>query len=182
MITHFYSDPHFGHANIIRYCERPFADLGEMHRELIARYNATVGEDDFVLWLGDAFLMKAKDATALLAGLNGRKAIIVGNHDRSKARMAEVGFAFAADTLTLHMAGRRVLASHYPYAGSEGRGEKVDERYAERRPPRVKGQVLLHGHVHSKRRRDGAMIHVGVDAWDFAPVPFADVAALVAEV
>jgi calcineurin-like phosphoesterase family protein len=48
VITHFYSDPHFGHTNIIKYCDRPFASVDEMNEELVARYNASVGPDDFV--------------------------------------------------------------------------------------------------------------------------------------
>jgi len=35
-VIFFTSDTHFGHENIIRYCQRPFADVGEMDRELIA--------------------------------------------------------------------------------------------------------------------------------------------------
>ena len=41
----FTSDLHLGHANIIRYCDRPFANVGEMDAELIRRWNETVGEE-----------------------------------------------------------------------------------------------------------------------------------------
>ena len=49
----FTSDLHLGHANIIRYCDRPFANVGEMDAELIRRWNETVGEEDVVYFLGD---------------------------------------------------------------------------------------------------------------------------------
>jgi calcineurin-like phosphoesterase family protein len=49
----FTSDTHFGHANIIKYCGRPFASVEEMNRELIARWNAVVGPRDTVYHLGD---------------------------------------------------------------------------------------------------------------------------------
>lgn len=31
MTTHFYSDPHFGHHNIIEFCKRPFTSTAEMN-------------------------------------------------------------------------------------------------------------------------------------------------------
>lgn len=50
------SDLHLGHANIIRYCDRPFADVREMNDELIRRWNETVSSDDEVWVLGDVAL------------------------------------------------------------------------------------------------------------------------------
>ena len=39
----FTSDLHIGHANIIRFCNRPYADVNEMNADLIRRYNEVVG-------------------------------------------------------------------------------------------------------------------------------------------
>ena len=30
---------------------------------------------------------------------------------------------------------------------------------------------LLHGHVHARWRQQGRMVNVGVDVWDYTPVP-----------
>jgi len=46
MTTWFTADLHLGHRNIIEYCNRPFADVDEMNRALIANWNQVVG--DFV--------------------------------------------------------------------------------------------------------------------------------------
>ena len=44
----FTADPHFGHTNIIRYENRPFASAEEMDQELIRRWNETVSPEDTV--------------------------------------------------------------------------------------------------------------------------------------
>ena len=35
----FTADEHYGHTNIIKYCERPYASVGEMDAEIIKRHN-----------------------------------------------------------------------------------------------------------------------------------------------
>ena len=46
MTTWLTADTHFGHQNIIRYCQRPFDRVEEMDRVLVQRWNARVGVDD----------------------------------------------------------------------------------------------------------------------------------------
>ncbi len=169
-IDYFYSDPHFGHGPVIGYCNRPFDDVDHMNREMIARYNSRVGSSDVVLWLGDCFLCPKAAALEVMSQLNGRKLLVLGNHDGSASRMTSFGFMAVAQQMKLEIAGRRATACHYPYSGTgDGRGEKLGERFEELRPARVKGEVLLHGHTHERKRRRENMIHCGVDAWDYAP-------------
>ncbi|WP_128477277.1 metallophosphoesterase family protein [Halorussus pelagicus] len=47
------SDTHFDHRNIINYCDRPYDSVERMNDALVANWNATVGEDDDVIFLGD---------------------------------------------------------------------------------------------------------------------------------
>ena len=47
------SDTHFGHANIIRLCNRPFQDVERMDNTLINNWNNTVSNKDTVYILGD---------------------------------------------------------------------------------------------------------------------------------
>lgn len=49
----FTSDTHFGHENIIRFCNRPFRNAEEMNAELIRRWRETVPKDGIVFHLGD---------------------------------------------------------------------------------------------------------------------------------
>ena len=52
-MDYYISDLHLGHANVIRWDKRPFDSIGEMHREVIRRWNCTVTPKDTVWLLGD---------------------------------------------------------------------------------------------------------------------------------
>jgi calcineurin-like phosphoesterase family protein len=78
MRTFIISDLHLGHANIIKYCNRPFTSVEEMNATLVSNWNKTVGENDRVLFLGD--LARSKSGY-WIKQLNGRKTMIKGNHD-----------------------------------------------------------------------------------------------------
>ena len=45
----FTSDSHFHHANIIKYCNRPFSSVEEMNQVMIERWNEVVKPDDVVV-------------------------------------------------------------------------------------------------------------------------------------
>ncbi|HVP96003.1 2'-5' RNA ligase family protein [Methanoregula sp.] len=81
------SDLHLGHANIIRYCSRPFvpSDVAEMDRVLIANWNCCISGDDKVYFLGDLrYGKQARPETEYKTLLNGNITFLAGNHDRSK--------------------------------------------------------------------------------------------------
>lgn len=78
------SDTHFYHDNIIKYCNRPYANAIEMNEDMIAKWNAVVGKDDIVWHLGD-FSFGSKDhVKEIVARLNGRINLVMGNHDHHK--------------------------------------------------------------------------------------------------
>jgi len=54
----FTADEHYGHTNIIRYCDRPFGSVEEMDTEIIERHNKFVGSQDVVIHAGDFTLAK----------------------------------------------------------------------------------------------------------------------------
>lgn len=82
----FISDPHFGHANIIRYCDRPFKDVQEMNETLIKNWNDTVNPDDIIFILGDIAFGGAATFEEIVPKLNGRKYLVLGNHDYKNVR------------------------------------------------------------------------------------------------
>lgn len=183
----FYSDPHFGHKRVIELCNRPYADTDAMEADFIRRYNAKVGPNDTVIWCGDCFFCSREKAKEIMAKLNGKKILVRGNHDQSPSRMLTYGFDFVCEFLCLKIAGKMVKVCHYPYGpGLKGRiraiWKKFDLRYLERRPKRVKGQYLIHGHTHSAKRQDGTAIHVGLDAWNYNPVPITEIESIIMKI
>ena len=76
------ADTHFGDENIRRYENRPFPDTETMDREMIKRWNETVGENDLVYHLGDFCSQGEERCRELIAELHGRKRLLIGNHDQ----------------------------------------------------------------------------------------------------
>jgi calcineurin-like phosphoesterase family protein len=83
MAVWFTADTHFGHANIIRHCQRPFAGVEEMDAHLLDRINERVGVDDILYHLGDfAILKRGADVAAYRSRIRCRRVVLVlGNHD-----------------------------------------------------------------------------------------------------
>ena len=89
----FTADQHFGHKNIIEYCNRPFSDVEEMNEALIENWNKTVDNNDKIFVLGDFALGSSENIIKWGRALKGNKMLILGNHDRaSKSVYLEAGF------------------------------------------------------------------------------------------
>jgi len=176
MRTWFSSDHHFGHANVIRYCGRPYADVDEMNRDMVRRWNDSVGPRDVVYYLGD-FAMGAASAWAgFRERLQGRLILVRGNHDRAaKFMVEEVGFESAVDNVVVTVDGVRLWLNHYPPAADRS---DVDHRgrqgYVRPLAPEPY-DVALCGHVHQLWRIRDGVINVGVDRWSFAPISLGQV-------
>lgn len=78
---YFISDTHFNHKNIMRFCDRPFVSLEEMEKQMIELWNNTVKENELVFILGDVIFGGSEIYERILPQLNGRKWLILGNHD-----------------------------------------------------------------------------------------------------
>lgn len=74
------ADPHFGHENIIKYCNRPFRDVDEMNNTIVKNWNLAVRKEDKVFVLGD-FALRRENVSKFGKILNGKKILIKGNHD-----------------------------------------------------------------------------------------------------
>lgn len=193
----FTSDHHFGHARINELAGRPFSSPEEAAETMIERHNERVEPGDAVWLLGDLCMGTIAESLPYLARLNGRKHLISGNHDRTfagqesspqkaaewvKRYKGEGGLSSIITGTGFAKAGRPVQIPfgfefepvwlwHFPYTGDSQEGECFD-RWRPQPPAKGTRPWLLHGHTHSTERVDVAnrQIHVGVDAWDFAPV------------
>lgn len=77
-------DNHFYDSNIINYC-RDFASVLEMNEYMVENWNSVVENNDTIFVLGDFFDFSnctETQAIEILNRLNGRKILIVGNHDK----------------------------------------------------------------------------------------------------
>lgn len=84
--TFFTSDTHFYHANILKYCNRPFSSVEEMNEKLIENWNSVVGKNDIVWHLGDFSFGKKENVSEIVPKLNGRINLVMGNHDHQKIK------------------------------------------------------------------------------------------------
>lgn len=176
MTTWLTSDLHLGHANIIRYCGRPFGDVGHMDAELVRRWCERVMPEDVVWVLGDVAMGRITESLAKVAGLPGEKHLVAGNHDRCweghrdhqkwLEPYRDAGFVEIVSRADVDLGEGVVLpACHFPY-----RGDSLDEERYERHRPVDDGRWLLHGHVHERWQVEDRQVNVGVDVWDYAPV------------
>ncbi len=84
----FTADFHLGHANIIRYCDRPFADAASMDTEIIERLNSAVAKRDLLYFLGD-FCRFGKEALDYRRRIRCKNIFFVeGNHDIGTRKIA----------------------------------------------------------------------------------------------
>ena len=181
MAVFFTSDLHLYHANVIRYCARPFTSVEEMNEIIVKNWNETVGPDDTVYCLGD-FAMAFRPVETFTARLMGKKYLVPGNHDfchsyhkrsrnpdqRAKwiQKYVDHGWIVLPEQTTLDIPGvATVNLCHHPYHLTHA----ADNKYKKWRP-KDDGRWLLCGHVHEKWKVVDKMINIGVDQWGFKPV------------
>lgn len=162
------SDTHFNHANIIKYCNRPFSSVEEMNETIIANWNKVVPEDDTVYHLGDFALGDKSLIPNILERLNGYKEFLMGNHDNLNImlEMRKQGLIENISWEEVIKVGKKtIILNHFPF------GSLPDP--ASNRPV-----IQLHGHVHSTPDKPwnyfDNQYDVGMDNNNFTPVNLAD--------
>jgi calcineurin-like phosphoesterase family protein len=153
MTNYFTSDSHFGHENVIRYCNRPFANADEMDEAMIERWNAIVKPNDTVYHLGD-FAMGKNAAPNILRRLNGTKHLIWGNHDSNQTRKLDL-WASSQYALEIKEADKLIVLCHYSMRVWN------KSHY---------GSLMLYGHSHGSMEGNDQSLDVGVDCWNFEPI------------
>lgn len=161
----FSADLHFGHFNIIEYCNRPFTSSEEMDTTIIDNINAKVGKSDRLFCLGD-FCFKSQASDYLKRIVCKNVWLIKGNHDYKPSQ--KDGFA---QVLDYHEEKydigekhkKRVVMFHYPIL-------EWNQSF--------RGSYMLFGHVHGNRNKQYQNqygLDVGVDSHSFSPLSFDDI-------
>ena len=158
----FTADEHYGHTNIIDYCNRPFDNVHEMDKALIDNHNLVVKNSDIVIHAGD-FTMNRKYGYVLqryVNVLNGNHIFLKGSHDRwLKGKDAPQIYELKiVKTLIVvcHYAMRTWAKSHY-------------------------NSWHLFGHSHGRLDPIGKSWDIGVDNNHFFPVSYYDIKNIMAQ-
>lgn len=165
MTDFFTSDHHFGHRNIIDYCNRPFKVIKDMDEFMIKRWNEVVGPNDTVYHLGDFCLGSPAQCGTILEQLNGKKVLIRGNHDSCSRTAYRQRVGFLEVYLCLEVHGMKLC--HFPATGDD---ERHGDKHFDKRPSLKDGEWLLCGHVHDIWKFKGRQFNVGVDVHDYYPL------------
>ncbi len=160
----FTSDLHFGHKNIIKYCDRPYKNTHEMNKDLIERWNDVVKPDDTVINLGDVCFGNPEK---YLSRLNGRHILIIGNHD--KKRFSKL-YDEAYNYTSIKIGTYNVFLHHRPI-GVKDPLERGRDIYRDIIRLSKDYDYIVCGHIHEKWVSNKRNLNVGVDVWGFSPIP-----------
>lgn len=170
MNTYFTADTHFGHGNIIKYCNRPFANAYEMDDALVKNWNAVVGPEDTVYHLGD---FSFGPPESYLPRLNGHIHFVFGNHDKAMRHTRQTTrwnhkVTWLPDLAEVTVEGQKIVLCHYAM--------RVWNKSHH-------GTWHLYGHSHGSLPDDpnACSIDVGVDVHGYRPIAFDEVSIYMAK-
>lgn len=133
-MIYFTSDLHLGHANAIKFTNRPFQSVEQMNDGLIRNINETVMTNDELWILGDfAFKVNMAAAKQFRDQINCKTVhMITGNHDKDYTR--DHIFQSVQHYKELKNEYGKFILFHYPIYEWNGAHN---------------GTIHLHGHIHS---------------------------------
>jgi calcineurin-like phosphoesterase family protein len=148
----FTADLHFGHANVIKHCSRPFANVVEMDDAILAAINMKVRPTDTLWVLGD-FAFRGRDPKHYREQINCQDVrLLLGNHDK-RVKSTKAGFKHVGDVAEISVGKQRIWLSHYAHRSW---------------PASHRGSWHLYGHSHGAlnsedESRNTNALDVGVD-------------------
>lgn len=172
----FTSDLHFGHKNILDFCNRPYKTVSEMNVGLIDNWNSVVPENGMVFVLGDFCFGNATLWENCRNALHGKICLIKGNHDKLASNVTESKlFEEVCIQKTIQIDDRLVIMNHYPFLCYAGTYQN---------PKTATWQLF--GHLHLSKTGIGldskrtincfpTQYDVGVDLNDYKPLTWQQV-------
>ena len=164
----FTADFHFGHSNIIRYCNRPFRSVEEMDQTILERLNASAKANDILYFLGDFCIGSKARALQHREQIRCRKIFaLAGNHDKEARKLTEE-FSWLNNLAEISIHGQPIVLCHYAL--------RVWNRSHH-------GAWHLYGHSHGNLpdTPTSLSMDVGVDTHDFRPWHFDQINLLMTE-
>ncbi len=164
----FTADFHFGHNNIIRYCNRPFRSVEEMDQTILDRLNASVKANDILYFLGDFCIGSKAKALEHRKQIRCKKIFAVpGNHDKQVRKLTDE-FSWFSNLAEISIHGQPIVICHYAM--------RVWNRSHH-------GAWHLYGHSHGNLpdTPTSLSMDVGVDTHDFRPWHFDEISLLLTE-
>ena len=152
----FTADTHFNHANIIRFCNRPFSDVLEMNETMIENWNKVVKTKDTVYHLGD---LGFGEFGYILDRLNGKIVLIRGSHDKDALVYHDRLDCFS-NLREIYIEGQPIILCHYCMRVWS------KSHY---------NSWHLYGHSHGNLAPQGKSWDVGVDSNEFIPISFTQI-------
>lgn len=158
---------YYSHSNIIRYCDRPFANVKEHDDALIENHNSLVKPGDIVIHIGDfVFFREAYLFMNIFRRLNGTFIVFRGNHDKyfhlqydGKKLSHYFREYHESGQGELKIGGEKIFFNHYPCISWNAS---------------THGRIHLFGHRHSSPSKVVAHMpnsyDCGVDNNDYKPV------------
>lgn len=175
----FVSDTHFNHGNILKFrtkypdgdLVRPgFLDVQHMNETMIENWNSVVKPNDIVYHLGDVAFGNVTDMENILNRLNGKKRLILGNHDKFDILVYRRHFKKIGSWRSFGEFEKKFVACHYPLHADSFiyRSGGLDG-------------FCVHGHIHEKvvlkegsDQPDPRYINVCVERRRYTPIHIDD--------
>jgi len=163
---------HLGHEACISYCNRPFKNTVKMDSTLIRNHNSIVSKEDTTYFLGDMSMRGSLYKDYLESNfrkINGRKILILGNHDRlNSLDYVNMGFESVHTSLEVRTS---MLISYFLIHDPATFCATPDT-------------PMICGHVHSlfkyytvenTKKYHRRIVNVGVDVHNFYPVSLKEI-------
>ena len=157
------SDTHFGHTNIIKYFNRPYAH----NTIMLNNWRELIRPSDTVLHLGDVTIWHRTHTTwaNTVAKLPGKKFLILGNHDEQwtpKQWRTLAGFT-VTDPFVYNNVNHKIFFSHMPAA------------------PSPRWDINIHGHTHNHtpfrryEKMQTTYYNASIEGMDYKPVRLGEI-------
>lgn len=169
--VYFTGDSHFHHKNILKHCPDrariggfDIDDVEAHDKWLLEKWNNTIGKKDIVYIVGDFAFGSPVHVKKLLSKLNGKKFLILGNHDASSDKTELVNYfqkvtqihcpVFKKSNYEWLDEDFQVVLCHYPMVTW---------------PSKHYGSVMVHGHCHGRLNKynesmPDLRVDVGIDS------------------